>query len=105
MSKYDFPTTRKLIDTPPPVAKEVEPLPGLDDSEVSLDKMSRRVLRSLEWATRNIEHAMKHGDISRETIGSLKDCQIMIRDLKKEEKDYIDSLTDEQLNELASKNK
>ena len=87
MTKYDFPTTRKLIDTPTPAPKEPE-TPVLDDNEVSLDKMSRRVLRSLEWATRNIEHAMKHGDISRETIGSLKDCQTMIRELKKEEKDY-----------------
>jgi hypothetical protein len=40
---------------------------------------------------------------SRETVMNLKDCTSMLMSLKEHEKDVLDSMTDEQIEEVANK--
>jgi len=69
--------------------------------DVSLDDIGRRVIIAMDRASKILLETISAGNVDRDTIGALKDVSMMLKDLKKEEKDYLESLTDEQLNSLT----
>lgn len=75
------------------------PVP-VKDPDVSLDDIARRIVLSLDWATRQLLEKVKSGEVGREVIGALKDCETMHRELAKKEKEFLENATDEQLERL-----
>lgn len=70
----------------------------VSDPDLSLDDIGKRVILAVDTATKILLTSIIAGNVDRETIGALKDCQAMLKDLKKDEKDFLASLGDEQLN-------
>lgn len=82
---------------PEPVyAKPQEP-------DVSLDDIANRIVLALDRATKHLLESVSAGDVSREVIGALKDCEAMHRELAKKEKDFLDNASDEQLEKMLKK--
>lgn len=77
-----------------------------DDEHLSIDILMRAGLvainRTLHALMQDIN---KSGPTppSRETIQSLKDVMAMLRDLKKDEKDLLENMTDEELEKMKTK--
>jgi len=93
----------KLPSAPSEVEVSPPTSPIVPDSDISLDDIARRIVKALDRATRNLLDAISTGDISRETIGALKDCEAMHRELSKKEKDFLDKASDEELEKLLKK--
>lgn len=74
----------------------------VDESEVSLDDIARRIVSALNRATKHLLEQITAGDVSREVIGALKDCEAMHRELAKKEKEFLDNASDEQLQKMVS---
>lgn len=81
-----------------PASKEEIPNP-----DVNLDDIAKRIVLALDRATKELLTQISSGDVSREVIGALKDCETMHRELAKKEKDFLDSASDEQLESLLKK--
>lgn len=94
----------KLDVVSPPSPLEVHPSSPafIPSPDISLDELSKRIIIALDRATKTLLVNISAGDVSRDTLGSLKDTFIMIKDLKKEEKEFLDSLTEEQLIKLSN---
>lgn len=71
--------------------------------DVSIDDIGKRIVIALDRATKTLLSNITSGSVDRDTIGALKDCASVLKDLKKEEKDYLSELSDEQLAELIKK--
>jgi len=73
-----------------------------DDSkdDISLDDIAKRIVLALDRATKQLLTSITAGDVSREVIGSLKDCETMHRELAKKEKEFLENASDEQLQKL-----
>jgi hypothetical protein len=84
---------KEEIEAPPPVQI---PEPG------SLDEINEVIVLALARAVKKLAEKVVSGDISREVIGALKDCESMHRELAKKEKDLLAGLSDEDLEKLAS---
>ena len=83
---------------------EFIPAPTAKPNEnISLDAIGKNIITALDMAVGTILGCIEGGRVDRETVGALKDCQAMLKDLKKDERDFLDSLTDEQLAELGKK--
>lgn len=87
----------------PMVAPKADIMPSAPDPDVSLDDIGKRVIVALDRATKTLLQAITAGSVDRDTIGALKDCSMMLKDLKKDEKDYLESLTDEEIESRLSK--
>ncbi len=84
-----------------PIPKEPELKSSAPEvMDLSIDSMMREVLINIYGILRAIKVDVGTGIPSRESVQNLKDCAMMLKDLKKDEKDFLDSLTDEQLKEL-----
>lgn len=81
-------------DVPPPPIQVPEP--------GSLDEINEVIVLSLARAVKHIGQKIVSGDISREIIGALKDCESMHRELAKKEKELLAGLSDEDLEKLAN---
>jgi hypothetical protein len=77
--------------------------PQTPDPEVSLDDIGRRILLSMDRATKTLLSLISGGRVDIDTINALKSCASMYKDMRKDEKDLIDSLSDEELNKLSKK--
>jgi len=87
-----------------PISKEPEPVEvpvSVDD--VALDDIGRRIVTALNRATKTLLANITAGSVDRDTIGALKDCSMMLKDLKKEESDYLSNASEEQLEKLLTK--
>lgn len=73
------------------------------DPDISLDDIAKRIVTALDRATKELLTQITSGDVSREVIGALKDCEAMHRELAKKEKEFLDSASDEQLEKLLKK--
>lgn len=71
-----------------------------EPDSIAIDDLLYTGLRSIRKALIDINAEVNMGTPSRETIQNLKDLIGMLRDLKKDEKDVLDNLTDEQLEQL-----
>lgn len=88
--------------TKPP---EPEPIKDIPITDTSLDDIGKRIINALDLAVKQLSTLVSGKDVSREVIGALKDCQMMLKDLKKDEKDFLDKLTEEELEALLKKSK
>jgi hypothetical protein len=88
-----LPPSRKIEESPP---KEPHiPIPE------SLDEIGDVITLALARAVRTLAQKIAGDDVSRETIGALKDCESMHRELSKKEKEFLSGLSDEDLKKLA----
>jgi hypothetical protein len=83
---------------PRKAAEPDRPTPNL-----SLDEIGKLVITALDRAVQHLLKKVTAGEVDRDVVGALKDCSMMLKDLKKDERDFLDSLTDEQLNEYNIK--
>lgn len=78
-----------------PVQKEPE------EKVTSIDDLLYVGLRSISKAMMAVQSEINMGGVpSRETVQTLKDLMSMLKDLKKDEKDVLENLTDDQLEQL-----
>lgn len=70
--------------------------------DLSIDDLLKRGLRALYGAMRAIEVDIGSGLPARETIQNLKDVMSMLKELKKDEKDLLSDLTDDELSKMVS---
>lgn len=77
--------------------EEVEP------TDISIDDLLKAGLQAIRKAMKCVKEDINTGAPSRETIMNLKDLMSMLKDLKKEEREFLDNLTDEQLEQLSKK--
>lgn len=82
------------------VSSTVEPS-DIIPANLSIDDLMRQGLENIYGIIRAIKVDVGSGAPSRETVMNLKDVMTMLRDLKKEERDLLDDLTDEELEKLA----
>ncbi len=71
--------------------------------DVSLDEIGKRIIIAMDRATRQLLTSISNGDVSREVIGALKDCQSMYKDLRKDEKEILESMSDEDIAKALSR--
>jgi hypothetical protein len=83
-----------------PESPILEPTLKLPNPDVNLDDIAKRIVVALDRATKELLTQISSGDVSREVIGALKDCEAMHRELAKKEKDFLDGASDEQLKNL-----
>ncbi len=83
---------------PPYLVKKPEAPKEIQD--ISIDTLMSRAFRTIHGIIRAIEVDVASGAPSRETIMNLKDIMAMLKDLKKEEKDFLESLSDDELVKL-----
>lgn len=90
-----------FVTAPPKITKGV-----VSDDNLSIDVLMRAGLvainRTLHALMQDINKTGSNPP-SRETIQSLKDVMAMLRDLKKDEKDLLDNMTDEELAKITNK--
>lgn len=96
--KIIFTSASEQKEAPKPILPSELPMP-----DVSLDEVAKRIVLGLERATKHLLDLISAGNVSREVIGALKDCETMHRELAKKEKDFLDSASDEELESLAKK--
>ena len=97
---YTVDSHGNIIYEPPAKLVLVDEVPTPD---VSLDDIGKRIITALDRAVKHLTTAVTGGDVSREVIGALKDCSTMVKDMKRDEKDFLSEKTDEQLEEMLKK--
>jgi hypothetical protein len=87
-----------FIPIPKPQEKPVEvPFDG------SIDNLIYRGLRAIYGLMRAIESDIATGSPDRDTVQNLKDAMAILKDLKKEERELLDSMSDEDLEKMLKK--
>lgn len=79
----------------PPIVQDVVTI-----TDISIDHLMREVLTNIAGIIRAVKLDVGTGMPSRESVQNLKDCQAMLKDLRKDEQDYLDALSDEELKNL-----
>lgn len=89
------------IYTPVPPTKpaEIDPI----QHDISIDDLMTRAIQDIYGILRAIRLDIGTGAPSRETVQNLKDCLTMLSDLKKREKELLDSMSDEELKKFLNK--
>lgn len=76
-------------------------LPRKETDTPTLDEIGQTIIFALGRATDILSKMINEEcDVSRETMGSLRDCEAIHRELYKKEKELLESLTDEDLDKL-----
>lgn len=75
----------------------------MPDIDVSLDDIGKRIIVAMDRATKTLLANITAGSVDRDTIGALKDCSVIYKDLRKDEKDLLDSLSDDELERMIKK--
>lgn len=83
-------------------AKEKASPEPTDKKDHSIDDLLRAGLQNIAGAMRAVSQDIGTGAPSRETIQNLKDLMSMLKELKKEEKELLDNMTEAELNDLIS---
>lgn len=83
--------------TPPYSQKSLIP------ADLSIDDLMKSGLENIWGIMRAIKVDVGTGLPSRETVQNLKDVMTMLHELKKKEKELLDNLSDEELEELLKK--
>lgn len=80
--------------------------PAFHSSKVSIDRMLISCLEEVQVILDSIaKQARSKEGPSRETVQNLKDCTMLLLELKKKEQEFLDSLTDVELEELSKNHK
>lgn len=85
------------------LSSKVKEADAPDFIDFSIDDLIKRGIRSVYGILKAIEQDVGTGAPSRETVASLKDVMGILKDLKKDEKEYLEGLSDEDLQKLANK--
>lgn len=99
------PPEEKLEEEAPRTSAEPPIDMTVDIKELSIDSIMQKGLIALERAMRCILKDITGGRPSRTSIANLKDCMSMLHDLKKEEREILDKMDDEELAAAANKSK
>ena len=78
----------------------IKKAPISEVEDISIDSLLHRGFRTIHGIIRAIEVDVSTGAPSRETIMNLKDVMAMLKELKKEEREFLESLSDEDLVKL-----
>lgn len=84
---------------PSPTSSPLEPVP--EDTDLSIDSLLNKGLKAIYGILRACLAQSRTGDPSRESVQNLKDAMCMLHDLKKQEQDLLEDLSDESLEKLA----
>lgn len=90
------------IYTPAKVAPPTS-VPDTDNGDIAIDDLLKAGLQNIKGAMKAVSSDINTGMPSRETIQNLKDLMSMLKELKKDEKDLLDSMTDDQLKAALKK--
>jgi hypothetical protein len=77
-----------------------KPEPVHIPNDASIDDLLVAGVRSIRMALISVGEEINTGAFSRDAIQNLKDLMVMLKDLKKEEKAALQSLTDKELEEM-----
>jgi hypothetical protein len=69
-------------------------------SDISIDKLLNNGLLALQKSMRFILHSIEAQGPTRETIQNLKDCMLMLHELKEKEAELLKDLSEEELKTL-----
>lgn len=83
-----------------PMPRKADPSPIPDPG--SLDEVGEVIILALSRAVKKLAEKIVADDVSRETIGALKDCEAMHRELSKREREFLSSLSNDELEKLAN---
>lgn len=72
-------------------------------SELSIDDLLQKGLQEIRLVLLSINKETMSGVPSREAVMNLRDCMNMLQSLKAKEKEFIDSLSEEDLEKLQNK--
>lgn len=83
-------------------AQEAEPVPpsAISDYDLSIDDLRKKGLLAIQRMMKYILEQTVLGLPDRDSVSALKDCMMMLKDLKKDESDTLNSLSEEQLQAL-----
>ncbi len=102
--------TRKIVDGVKDengmylkVSPKVEVKEVPDYIDLSIDDLIKRGIRSIYGILKAVEQDVGTGAPERETVMNLRDVMTMLKELKKDERDFLDGLSDEELTKLAEK--
>lgn len=97
--------TRKIIGGIKDENGAYQPLPKKEvpSTDVSIDGLLNAGLQAIKQTMKSIHDELNLGSPSRETVMNLKDVMAMLRDLKKDEKDILADISDEQLEKMMKK--
>lgn len=85
------------------VKEQAPPTPAPEPSDVSIDDLLKAGLQAIRGSMKAVMADVNTGMPSRETIQNLKDLMGLLRELKKEEKDLLDNLSEEELEKLIKR--
>ena len=86
-------------------AREAEPSPPpIIDYDLSIDDLRLKGLLAIQRMMKYILEQSVRGLPDRDSVMTLKDCMMMLKDLKKDEDDTLSSLSIEQLERLRNEN-
>lgn len=94
------PLRAKIVDDEVERTEEVKKPPS-SLIDVSIDDLLSIGLTTLSRLMQSLAVQVTDGTYDRETIMNLKDAMAMLKDLKKEEKDLLDNMSDDQLAQLV----
>lgn len=83
----------------PPIITVKEPLV----TDISIDELLQRCLRSIHGLMRAIEVDIGSGDPSRDTVMNLKDVSNLLWDFKKKEQEFLEGISEEDLEKMTKK--
>lgn len=88
------------------------PIPGAKDGsgafvsevkDLSIDGLLKQGLEAIHGVMKVCRQAAMSGIHTREDVQNLKDCMVMLSELKKKEDEILDDMDDEELAKIASK--
>lgn len=80
--------------------EQVPSSPAPEPSDISIDDLMKAGLQAIKGTMKAIMADVNTGMPSRETVMNLKDVMGMLKELKKEERELLDNMTEEQLQEM-----
>lgn len=87
------------------VKEQAAPTPAPESTDISIDDLMRAGLQAIKGTMKAIMSDVNTGMPSRETVMNLKDVMGMLKELKKEERELLDNMTDEQLEKMLKNDK
>lgn len=107
MSKKSIPGYKDengIFSKIPQAPKQEADEPEISHEGISVDRISWCGLRNIKGIMDAITCEVGSKTFTRETVQNLKDVMALLRDLKKDERDYLASLKDEELESKLNDN-
>lgn len=87
----------KPITVPVPGAKDASGAYTVQAKDLSIDGLMKEGLAALHGVMTACRREAANGNPSRESVQNLKDAMTMLHQLKEQEKDLLESMSDEEL--------